>query len=390
MRIRSISLTAVAALSATLAVPAAAHAGAEDAWRHVYFTPLATPVGDIEAVGPNEVWHAITKLGSLWPTVARWTGGSTWQTYALPGMGVPLLGMTLQDIDAATPDDVWVEGSSLVGILPDRYRKYLAHWDGAKWTKVNAPNSEDAYGSQSGLLEVTSGAAWYFEGDRVYSWNGTGWHLDAELGSRIGALHAFGADSALATTANGLRRWNGAEWSEVPGAWPAAARITGPDSAWYADKDGLHTWDGTDWTTVAYPEEWRQLDTVTMLGAADGLWVRLKESVYFRRLIWRYKDGAWTYQVDTPNTPSSVVVDGAGRVWATDVLTRLMPQGDTYYQESKGRILRLSDNRLSWTVVSSAPEAHYRLIELPGSDRLYAVGRNQWTGTDHITTNVAP
>ncbi len=51
MRMRSITLAA--AMAAVVAVPTAAHAGPEDTWRHVYFTP--TSFGDFEAAGSHEV-----------------------------------------------------------------------------------------------------------------------------------------------------------------------------------------------------------------------------------------------------------------------------------------------------------------------------------------------
>ena len=85
-----------------------------------------------------------------------------------------------------------------------------------------------------------------------------------------------------------------------------------------------------------------------------------------------------------------VIVDDAGRVWAVDRITRYMPLGSGQAPEHKGKLLRLNADGRGWEPVSSVPEAYYRMIKLPGSDRLYAYGHNYWTDTDHITTNASP
>ena len=82
-------------------------------------------------------------------------------------------------------------------------------------------------------------------------------------------------------------------------------------------------------------------------------------------------------------------MDGAGRVWAVDRITRYMPLGSGQVPEHKGKLLRLNADGLGWEPVSAVSEAYYRMIKLPGSDRLYAYGHNDWTGTDHITTNAS-
>ncbi|MDX6741661.1 hypothetical protein [Actinocorallia sp. A-T 12471] len=379
MRMRSMSLAA--AVAAIVTVPTAAHAGPEDSWRHVYFLPQST-FGDFEAAGSHEVWHIVQGRLALWPSVSRWTGGATWQNFALPGLNSVLL-TQLTDVDAVGPNEAWVYGYYLTGINPDISVRYLARWDGVKWTRVPAPTPNGSLG----ILSANAGGTWFAERDRVFRRDGDAWTHTGTLDGLTRELHTFGPDSALARTDSGLWRWDGTNWSKVPGQWPAAARITGPDSAWYADTGGLHTWDGASWQTTPYPEPFGDVSAASAVSESGGLWVATVRNGAEPLLRWR--DGAWTYYNTTPYPLKQVIVDGADRVWAVERHTRLIPNGGGHTAEHKGRVVRLDPSGLSWNPVS-LPDADYRVITLPGSDRIYAYGRNGWTGTDHVTTNASP
>lgn len=378
MRLRSIGLAAAAA--AIVAMPTAAHAGPEDTWRHVYFTPMAT-IGDAEAAGPQDVWQLVHKQFSILPSIAHWTGGSTWQTYSMPGLGSFF--SELKDIEVLAPDDVWVSGSEMVSMMPDLYTTYLARWNGSKWTEVASPTGSRG---RAGLLSSDSESVWLYEAGSVYRWEDNAWRETGEVEGYILTLRAFSPDSAVAAGNQGLWRWDGTAWTKVTDSWPSQARITGADSAWYADKNGLHLWDGSSWQTVPYSGG-PSVEEAEAVSDSEGLWVRMKETGGTESL-WRYRDGAWKRYVDMAYPVTQVVVDDADRVWTVERITRLTPTGNSgYTQEHKGRIRRLSDSGLGWQTVSSVPEADYRLVDLPDSDRIYAYGRNGWTGTHHITTN---
>ncbi|WP_344241792.1 hypothetical protein [Actinocorallia libanotica] len=378
MRKRDIGLAA--AVAAIVAVPTAAHAGPEDTWRHVYFTQMSW-LGDAEAVGPHEVWQVAKKKYSTASEVFHWTGGSTWKGYSLPGVAA-LQTNDIGDIDVVGPNEAWVAGTYSTSFTI--YARYLARWDGTTWTKVSPPTP--SVGGTSSILEANAGGVWLAENDRVSRWDGSAWTVTGTLGGGVRELRAFSQGDALARTDGGLWKWDGTAWQKLPGDWPAKAQITGPDSAWYADTDGLHTWDGTTWQTVPYPEGSQDPDAATPISESDGLWVHVDPQSGIDRIL-RWKDGAWIDYADTPSQVKQVTVDGAGRVWAVERITRYMPSGSSHVPEHKGRLLRLDPgSRYSWNPVS-APEADYRMIELPGGDRLYAYGRNQWTGTDHVTTN---
>jgi len=379
MRISSIGLAA--ATAAIVAMPTAAHAGPEDTWRHVYFTPMAT-IGQAEAAGPHDVWQLIHKQFSLVPSVAHWTGGSTWRTYSLPGFG-SFFGSEISDLEVVAPDDVWVSGREMVNLMPDLYTTYLARWNGAKWTEVASPTGSRG---RAGILASDSTSVWLYEAGGVYRWEDDAWRQTGTVEGYVRALHAFSPDSAVVASDRGLWRWDGTAWTKAADTWPSQAKINGPDSAWYADKNGLHLWDGSSWQAVPYTGA-PSVDEAEAISESDGLWVRMKETGGTDS-VWRYKDGTWTRYANMPYPVTQVVVDDAGRVWAVDRVTRFTPTGNnSYTAEHKGRIRRLADNGLGWQTVSSVPEADYRLVDLPGSDRIYAYGRNGWTGTHHITTN---
>ena len=293
------------------------------------------------------------------------------------------------DIDVVSPNDVWLAGSYMSSLNPDTYTWYMARWNGTKWTKIPAPTRIPPYSSYSSILEATSGGVWHAEANRISRWDGSSWTTVAMLDKAVKELHSFTEDNALATTDDGLWKWDGASWQRLPGEWPAAAQITGPDSAWYADTDGLRTWNGTSWNTVPYSEGWQDPETAIPISESDGLWVYLKRQ-NGNEVLSRWKDGAWTSYADTPSHVKQVIVDDAGRVWAVDRITRYMPLGSGQAPEHKGKLLRLNADGRGWEPVSSVPEAYYRMIKLPGSDRLYAYGYNYWNGTDHITTNASP
>ncbi|WP_344241791.1 hypothetical protein [Actinocorallia libanotica] len=389
MRRRNIGLAAV--MAAIVGVPTAAHAGPEDAWRHVYFTPMSS-LGDFEAAGPREVWQIGHKQAAIQPSLFHWTGGSTWKGHSLPDLP-SILGTEATDVDVVGPDEAWVHTSVMTGINPYRWTKYLARWDGSAWTRIAMPASP--IGTPSGLpdppsvLEANAGGVWLAVNDRVSRWDGSTWTVTGTLDGTVRDLRSFSQGDALARTDGGLWKWDGTTWQKLPGGWPAKAQITGPDSAWYADTDGLHTWNGAAWNTTPYPDGRQDPAEVRSVSESDGLWIHLKLPSGLEQIL-RWKDGAWIDYADTPDQVQQVTVDDAGRVWAVDRIVRYTPTGSGgQAPEYKGRLLRLSPSGLGWQPLS-VPEADYRLIELPGSDRLYAYGRNGWTGTRHITTNADP
>ncbi|WP_328868891.1 hypothetical protein OHT76_01700 [Streptomyces sp. NBC_00287] len=110
---------------------------------------------------PGEVWACGDQSnGGGWSgLVARWDG--TW-TVLPPIAGLRL---TIADLHAAGPDDVWAVGTEAgVGGPPGRPgNPALCHWDGTAWTRVEAGFT---LGSLSGIAGDTQGrAAW------ISGWN---------------------------------------------------------------------------------------------------------------------------------------------------------------------------------------------------------------------------
>jgi len=84
----------------------------------------ASSSSDVWAVGYDERKHSEPEKPLTFGVVVHWDG-ATWSD-----SGVPLLpDVTLSDVSAASPTDVWAVGRD------DRHRTGIAlHWDGSRWT----------------------------------------------------------------------------------------------------------------------------------------------------------------------------------------------------------------------------------------------------------------
>jgi hypothetical protein len=274
---------------APAAVPVASAQAAAASWRRVglpFLWPSAG-LGDIAAAGPSDVWVTgvqgtvcipqIASFACVWssdgnPVARRWNG-SAWKEYPLPGYsGNGGLAM----VSAAAPDDVWVAAGS----------RYLAHFDGSAFTKIESPvpgAGVKVFAGQSGTWLTTSVS----NGDTgLYRRVGGTWQ--AALADGISYLMDVRARTATDAWAVGALRGSG------------------------FDRAAVAHWDGQSWQPVAYPRNDARFVRVLPVSATD-VWATVNGAGYVMR--W---DGSTWSQVDLPAGVQDVelAVDGSGIVWA--------------------------------------------------------------------------
>lgn len=221
-----------------------------------------------DALSSSEVWavglgrhpdHPLTR-----PFAARWNG-SAWTvtpTPVLPDYAA------FHAVDGSAPTNVWAVGSQ-EGFIPSGSHTDTAlteRWNGSAWTVVPSPLPPDANASNlDGVKTLSATNAW-----------------------------AVGSYRTLAGVHPLIQRWNGSNWTVVPGPSPAGSLLagidgTGPDNLWAAGSvmaSGgtpasalvLH-WNGTAWSRVTVPApaaggaftEPRVQDVV--VAASNSVWV---------------------------------------------------------------------------------------------------------------------
>ncbi|XRQ11197.1 hypothetical protein ACN3XK_10005 [Actinomadura welshii] len=342
--VASITVAAIAPATAT------ANAKAAAAERRRVGLPFLWPNADltgISAAGPSDVWVSgvqgavciphIATWGCLWqsdgnPVVRRWDGAQ-WREYALPGWkGNAPMGR----VAAAAPDDVWI---SAVGLDPQV--RYLAHFDGTAFTKVEPPVA----GARFGVFADASGT-WLATSDGdapLYRRTGDGWQPAQGTGM------SFVSDVQARTATD---------------AW--AVGWIGPDRA-----PAVAHWDGESWQPVSYSRDDAALNTVLPV-AADDVWATVQGADY----VVRWNGSTWS-QVDLPSGIEryDLAVDGSGTIWAADQETVVV---DGYY---RSRPLLLSYVGGTWqrTPVSmpwGADEMVFAgLATVPGTGAVWAAAK---------------
>ncbi|MGI8329262.1 hypothetical protein ACRYCC_04810 [Actinomadura scrupuli] len=290
---RALAILALLCCIAPVAAPAASAQTAAGDWRRVGLPFLWPNAGltDISAAGPSDVWITgvqgaicipqIASWGCSWssdgnPVARRWNG-SAWKEYPLPGYsGNGQLSM----VTAAAPDDVWVASD-----FPYQPR-YLAHFDGSAFTKIESP-VPDAY------VKVFAGQS------------GT-WLTTSVLNGDTGLYRRVGG-TWQATPAGDISYLMDVRARTATDAWAVGAlRGSGFDRAAVAH------WDGQAWQPVAYPRNDPRLTGVLPVTATD-VWATVSGAGY----VVRWNGSAWS-QVDLPAGVTNVelVLDGSGTVWA--------------------------------------------------------------------------
>lgn len=193
----------------------------------------ANALSGVSAVSSNDVWavgsyspNALTE-GTL---VAHWNG-KRWTRPTSPGSGSST--NRLLAVDAISTTDVWAVGET--GTVPGVTTGFIAHWAGAGWVQVQAPDLGVSISSLGGVSGTSSTDVW-----------------------AVGTVATGTVPQTLIT------HWDGSAWSVVPSPSPGAlgnalsgVLASGPTSAWavgaldntLGSTALVEGWNGDAWTT---------------------------------------------------------------------------------------------------------------------------------------------
>jgi hypothetical protein len=325
-----------------------------------------TSAGTLRAVSSpmdGSVWAVGLKSagveGAVTLTMRR--EGTEWRVVPSPN---PMLGYNvLEEVSLVSSTDGWAVGSYMdsAGIY-SASAPLTAHWDGASWTSVPAPRSNN----KTYLLDVaavssndawavgfsTTGGALGCCGGVLMHWDGSQWNRQTDIAEArvLQGVMALAADDAWAVgstmdVAGGMRygwsiHWDGSSWSSIPISAPTIYEITAidgiaSDDIWSVGVDNWDTphetwilhWNGSEWQRVPSPNigsVMNRLDSIKVI-APDDAWavgsyshVRYGEQI---PLIMHWDGNAWQIVpgpdlgVDTSSL-SDVTANGPNDVWA--------------------------------------------------------------------------
>lgn len=241
----------------------------------------------VSALSSDDVWavgHANSADGMLSQNLIEHWDGATWSIVPSPNIGMG--SNILYGVEAIAPDDVWAVGSFLEEPTAGS-RTLTLHWDGVEWSVVPSPNGtltrSNALTSISALASDDVWAVGSFMGSDtealIEHWDGTQWTIvpaaSPGLGSKqLNSVHAISPDNVwsvgqyytytVGVTQYLIERWDGTQWSVVPGpnlggALSSLKSVSGltSDDVWavgLSDFNPFHTlvahWDGAQWSVV--------------------------------------------------------------------------------------------------------------------------------------------
>ncbi|MBY8880211.1 FG-GAP repeat domain-containing protein [Actinacidiphila acidipaludis] len=235
--------------------------------------------------------------------------GQTWSPVTDPAL--PAV-QEWSAISAASANDVWAYGtvSTITGGT-----QYIAHFDGRRWSAVEAAGPLDRDWIEVPLKAVPGRV---FEGgNALYTYSDGAWQtFSLPEGVDIRGIDALSADDAYATGMNFraedepvLYHWDGTTWTPITAPTPAgvpmaAIAATSADDIYIGgwDQSGamrtrVQHWDGSSWHDVTgalsdYYLESLRPDGQGGLWAAGGDYSTLMSDA----VLWHYDGATWTKQ----------------------------------------------------------------------------------------------
>jgi hypothetical protein len=152
---------------------------------------------DVEALGPGQ---AVAVGGSYFggpPIILRCT------TAGCASDNPPHQFGPYNSVSASSPSDIWVVGGSGISLI--------AHFDGASWQQVAAPN----IGTLAAVVSISPSDAWAASGSGLLHWDGTTWNQHAGGPTPGFSLSATSSNDVwLAADTNGVWHWDGISWTQ--------------------------------------------------------------------------------------------------------------------------------------------------------------------------------
>lgn len=311
---RYLFLRALLMLAAIFIVRAASAVGSTDLAENVL--PLATETVTETATAIATETTTIIPTASATVIVPLCEPG--WKV--MPAMNLGNGRGTIYDIEVISSDDVWAVGEFAAGTYSET-RGLIMHWDGAIWSRVDAPE----LGLATSLYSISASSAndiWAVGRLRIESepndpnfdmytftlhWDGTAWmaistppvtlsdsaHLDV---NPINAVVALSPNDAWAAgyeffhnlprifwTAPVLLRWDGVQWNRVTCQcyeYIDDMDVLDTNNLWTLSTDYEDTnshmvshWDGSTWTQIPLPvvngAQFEDMEVVS----ANSIWV---------------------------------------------------------------------------------------------------------------------
>jgi hypothetical protein len=238
--------------------------------------PVSNELYGVHAIAADDVWavgHTFTINAEQ--TMALHWNGSTWSNVHTPHRSRY---SRLRSVDSAAPNDVWA-----VGEIQRRgtQRSLTQHWDGNTWTTVASPNESPNVDYVQGVSVVGPGDVWavgyhnhVFGFNQVnqttsWHWNGTKWSLVNAPDLSQENNYLFGVLGLSPTNV----------WAV--GFWDTGSSL----------RTLIEHWDGSSWTVVPSPNRSNYIDELVALDAApNALWAVGQSAGFgaFRTMVLRY------------------------------------------------------------------------------------------------------
>jgi hypothetical protein len=331
-----------------------------------------------------------------------------------PSTGVAALGISLNAIDALSPNDIWAVGS-----YHDSFgtqQSVTIHWDGTSW-RVIFPYFTTNPSYLTGVSAVAPNEVWAVghnvdsENPRlVIRWDGTMWrHVPMPRWGDFTDILAFSSSNVWVVGGSDtgysarpvIEHWNGIQWTRhfVPGlTYALFTAIDGnsPGDIWVVGREGMARtvtarWSGQAWTRVPSPNpalgyggaEHNVINDVEVISAND-VWAVGYSGIddgygQYNTMTLHWDSTAWRI-VPSPNHPSwshnylsGVSAVSSNEVWAVGWCRSL------YSGPCSPRTYRW--NGTAWIDVGS-PET-IDAVEALTSNNVWGVGRNlhRWEGS---------
>ncbi|NKZ04330.1 hypothetical protein [Actinomadura latina] len=341
-------------LAAGLASPAAAATRGD-------FTPVSLPffwpnnyLYDLDAASPDSVWIAGTQgelvvpgpipgSGTTLPgnPVVRRWKNARWVEYPLQNLDSR---GSITDVDAAGPEDVWISGFRYaVGDAYPTTFPYLAHFTGAGFEQVSLPS-----GARNATLQASAAGVWVSTGSGVYRRTGDAW-------TQITALPDMDRNTSYIRADDDI--------------W-VLGRVSQTDQTLMAQH-----WDGQSWTSVPVHEPsvaGAGFTDMIALSPTDAWATGISYTTSPATPVLMHWDGtAWT-SVTPPsglNALTRIIKSEAGTLWAL---------GHDLDEPAKPALLRYSGGTWEQVPTTAVPNRSNiyatALAAVPGTGALWTLG----------------
>ncbi|WP_246257229.1 hypothetical protein [Amycolatopsis anabasis] len=154
-------------------------------WQDIPLPPAANDLyfTSVDGAAPDDIWLAGTTQRPSRIVAMHWDG-TRWTQTPVPPVDVPATDyLTVHDVAAYSPADVWISATHASYDNPNQRSPVLMHWDGTAWTRQPAPVPTGGLGK----LVHAEGALWNLGTGALLRYDGTSWRpVDGPPEGRLG------------------------------------------------------------------------------------------------------------------------------------------------------------------------------------------------------------